>query len=78
MDYKFITLDNKDHLTNICLNRPKVLNAINAHVSFELENAQRQILQYSHYIENLLNLMILLKFQELSQKKENLFGKESK
>jgi crotonobetainyl-CoA hydratase len=39
MDYKFIIVEKKDHLTIIRLNRPEVLNAINAHVSFELENA---------------------------------------
>jgi crotonobetainyl-CoA hydratase len=38
MDYEFIIVEKKDHLVIIRLNRPKVLNAINAHVSFELEN----------------------------------------
>ena len=39
MDYKYILVEKKEHLTIIRLNRPRVLNAINAHVSFELENA---------------------------------------
>jgi len=39
MDHKFIIVEKKDHLTIIRLNRPEVLNAINAHVSFELEKA---------------------------------------
>ena len=39
MDYKFIIIERKDHLTIIRINRPEVLNAINAYVSFELENA---------------------------------------
>jgi len=39
MDYKFIIVKRKDHITLIRINRSEVRNAINAHVSFELENA---------------------------------------
>ena len=39
MDYKYIIVEKKDHLTIIRLNRPEVRNAINPYVSLELEDA---------------------------------------
>lgn len=38
MDYKFIIVEKKGHLTIIRLNRPEVRNAINPHVSLEIED----------------------------------------
>ena len=38
MEYKYIILEKKEHLTIIQLNRPEVRNAINPHVSVELED----------------------------------------
>ncbi|MFW9941125.1 MAG: enoyl-CoA hydratase-related protein [Candidatus Thorarchaeota archaeon] len=39
MNYKFIIVEKKDHLTTVRLNRPEVRNAINPHVSLEIEHA---------------------------------------
>ena len=39
MDYKYIIVEKKEHLTIVRLNRPEVRNAINPYVSLELEDA---------------------------------------
>ncbi|MFX1531368.1 MAG: enoyl-CoA hydratase-related protein [Promethearchaeota archaeon] len=39
MNYKFLIIEKKDHLTIVRLNRPEVRNAINPHVSLEIEDA---------------------------------------
>ncbi|KKN21654.1 hypothetical protein LCGC14_0923110 [marine sediment metagenome] len=39
MDYKYIIVEKKEHLTIVRLNRPEVRNAINPYVSIELEDA---------------------------------------
>ena len=39
MDYKYIIVEKKEHLTIFRLNRPEVRNAINPYVSLELEDA---------------------------------------
>ncbi len=39
MDYKYIIVEKKEHLTIVSINRPNVRNAINPHVSIELEDA---------------------------------------
>ncbi|MHA2051054.1 MAG: enoyl-CoA hydratase-related protein [Promethearchaeota archaeon] len=38
MDYKFIIVEKKEHITIVRLNRPEVRNAINPYVSIELED----------------------------------------
>ncbi|MHA2007605.1 MAG: enoyl-CoA hydratase-related protein [Promethearchaeota archaeon] len=38
MDYKYIIVEKKEHITIVRLNRPEVRNAINPHVSIELED----------------------------------------
>ena len=38
MDYKYIIVEKKEHLTIVRLNRPEVRNAINPYVSIELEH----------------------------------------
>jgi crotonobetainyl-CoA hydratase len=38
MDYKYIIVEKKEHLTIVRLNRPEVRNAINPYVSIELED----------------------------------------
>jgi len=39
VDYKYIIVEKKEHLTIVRLNRPEVRNAINPYVSLELEDA---------------------------------------
>ena len=39
MDYKYIIVEKKEHITIVRINRPEVRNAINPHVSIEIEDA---------------------------------------
>jgi len=39
MEYKYIIVEKKEHLTIVKINRPEVRNAINPHVSIEIEDA---------------------------------------
>ena len=39
MDYKYIIVEKKDHITIVTLNRPEVLNAIHPYISLELGHA---------------------------------------
>ena len=41
MDYKYIIVEKKEHITIVRINRPEVRNALNPYVSIELENVFR-------------------------------------
>lgn len=65
MEYKYVIVEKKEHITIIRLNRPEVRNAINPYVSIELEDVFNEFENDSNAWVAIVTELVIKLFQRV-------------